>query len=244
MSSVYTETLELRACHCDMSGAWKPSSVLETMQETAGVHSRIFGLSRDVMDAMNIAWVVSRLTVKFDRLPRINEKLTIETYPTPNRHLFFPRTHIFRDESGEQIGCANSLWVLMDLTERKLTSSPEVLAHMPDNAGMPAPAGMPATVKQLGGEVLTGSIAPKYTDLDLNRHVNNTKYMDWCMNALGIEIMQEKCITAFDINYDAEILPGADIRTELTFDGDKFAFSGYDGAKRHFSVGGVLKNRI
>ena len=243
MSSVYTETLELRACSCDMSGAWKPSAILETMQETAGVHSRIFGLGRDVMDAMNIAWVLSRLTVRFDRVPVVGETITVETYPTPNRHMFFPRTHIFRDGTGAQVGCANSLWVLMDLTERKLTRSDEILAHMPDNTGMAMLPGMPATVKPLSGEPVTGEVIPRYSELDMNRHVNNTKYLDWCVNALGVDVMAENCITAFDVNYDAEILPGSVIRTELTRDGEKFAFCGFDGAKRHFSVGGTLAAR-
>lgn len=243
MSSVYTETLELRACSCDMSGAWKPSAILETMQETAGVHSRIFGLGRDVMDAMNIAWVLSRLTVRFDRVPVVGETITVETYPTPNRHMFFPRTHIFRDGTGVQVGCANSLWVLMDLTERKLTRSDEVLAHMPDNTGMAMLPGMPATVKPLSGEPVTGEVIPRYSELDMNRHVNNTKYLDWCVNALGVDVMAENCITAFDVNYDAEILPGSVIRTELTRDGEKFSFCGFDGAKRHFSVGGTLAAR-
>ena len=243
MSSVYTENLELRACSCDMSGAWKPSAILETMQETAGVHSRIFGLGRDVMDAMNIAWVLSRLTVRFDRVPVVGETITVETYPTPNRHMFFPRTHIFRDGTGAQVGCANSLWVLMDLTERKLTRSDEVLAHMPDNTGMAMLPGMPATVKPLSGEPVTGEVIPRYSELDMNRHVNNTKYLDWCVNALGVDVMAENCITAFDVNYDAEILPGSVIRTELTRDGEKFAFCGFDGAKRHFSVGGTLAAR-
>lgn len=243
MSSVYTETLELRACSCDMSGAWKPSAILETMQETAGVHSRIFGLGRDVMDAMNIAWVLSRLTVRFDRVPVVGETITVETYPTPNRHMFFPRTHIFRDGTGVQMGCANSLWVLMDLTERKLTRSDEVLAHMPDNTGMAMLPGMPATVKPLSGEPVTGEVIPRYSELDMNRHVNNTKYLDWCVNALGVDVMAENCITAFDVNYDAEILPGSVIRTELTRDGEKFSFCGFDGAKRHFSVGGTLAAR-
>ena len=243
MSAIYTEKLELRACHCDMCGTWKPSAILETMQETAGVHSRLFGLGRDVMDSMNIAWVVSRLTVKFDRVPRINETVTIETYPTNNRHLFFPRTHIFRDENGGQIGCANSLWVLMDLTERKLTSSDFVLSHMPDNGDMRMLPGMPATVKPLDCEPVIGQIVPKFSELDMNRHVNNTKYLDWCANALGVEVMSESYITAFDVNYDAEILPGSEIRTELTREGEKFAFCGFDSAKRHFSVGGVLTAR-
>ena len=77
----------------------------------------------------------------------------------------------------------------------------------------------------------------------MNRHVNNTKYLDWCVNALGVDVMAENCITAFDVNYDAEILPGSVIRTELTRDGEKFSFCGFNGAKRHFSVGGTLAAR-
>jgi len=45
------------------------------------------------------------------------------------------------------------------------------------------------------------------------------------------------------VNYDAEILPGTEIRTEMTCEGDKFAFFGYEGGKRHFSVGGKLTLR-
>ena len=49
---------------------------------------------------------------------------------------------------------------------------------------------------------------------------------------------------SFDINYDAEILPGTELRTELTMDGDRFAFSGFSGDKRHFSISGKLAPRI
>lgn len=244
MTKLYTETFELRACNCDMFRAWLPSAILSCMQETAGAHSALLGLERATMESIHLGWILSRLKVEFTRLPKAGEKLTVETWPTPNRHLFFPRSHIFRDESGVQIGCANSLWATMNMTDRRVEKSDFVISRMPDNRDLAPAAGMPATVKPQGGEPIVGEIAPRFSDLDTNGHVNNAKYMDWCMNALGLELLRERCVTAFDVNYDAEILPGCEIHTELTVDGEKFSFIGFgEDGKKHFSIGGTLAPR-
>lgn len=243
MNKVYQETMELRACHCDMGGLWRPSAIMEAMQETAGAHSTNLGLSRKVMDDMGVAWVLSRVQVDMQRMPHIGERITILTYPTVNKHLFFPRSHVFYDETGAQIGCANSLWLVMDLRERRLVRSQEVLLHMPDNSDRTPAAGMPATVRALPGDVKTGSYTAQYTDLDVNRHVNNTRYLDWCCNALGTAVMDAHALSSFDVNYDAEILPDTGVRTELTRDGLHFVFCGYEGDKRHFGISGTLTPR-
>ena len=239
----YTETFILRSAQCDMYGAWKPSAILECMQETAGVHSTSFGLDRDTMLNMGVAWVLSRVTVQMNRVPRTGEAITVETYPTPNRHLFYPRTHIFRDGEGSQLGCANSLWVLMDIQERKITQHAQVLARVPNDPALKSPIGLPATVRPLDGEGVTAALQPLFTDYDVNRHVNNTKYLDWCLNALGMETLQNRCIADFTVNYDAEILPGMPVTTELKVQADAFTFRGLDGGKQHFAVKGTLQNR-
>ena len=244
MDQKLTTTLSLRSCHCDLFGHWKPSGILEAMQETAGEHSERFGLSRSVMDSYGIAWVLSRVKVEMTRLPVAGETVTIETYPTAARHLFFPRSHIFRDESGAQIGCANSLWVLLDLKERRIVKDERVMEKVPDNPGLAPAAGMPATVRALPGDAQEGCVVPQFTDLDLNHHVNNTRYLDWCLNALGLETLKEQALMAFDVNYDAEILPGCELSTRLTREGEKFAFLGMDGEKRHFGISGRLGERV
>lgn len=244
MTKLYTETIELRACSCDMLSAWTPSAILSAMQETAGVHSGLLGLDRETMQNLNLGWILSRLKVEFTCLPKVGETLTIETWPTPNRHLFFPRSHVFRDSDGNQIGCANSLWTTMNMTERRVEKNDFVISRMPDNSDLPPAAGMPATVKALEGEVKAGCVVPQFSDLDTNCHVNNTKYMDWCMNALGVDMLRDRCLTGFDVNYDSEILPGCEIHTELTVNGDRFSFIGFDeSGKKHFSIGGTLSPR-
>jgi len=52
--------------------------------------------------------------------------------------------------------------------------------------------------------------------------------------------MKEHCLSRFDVNYNMEILPGQEIRSELRRLGSEFSFSGFVGDARHFDVGGVL----
>lgn len=84
---------------------------------------------------------------------------------------------------------------------------------------------------------------PVYTDLDVNHHVNNTKYMDWCCNALGIDCMKEHALRRFCLNYDVEVLPGQEIRTELRTLGDHFSYCGFHESQRSFDIGGELMAR-
>lgn len=243
MNSFYTETMELRSCNCDMGGAWRPGAILEAMQETAGAHSALLGLDRETMLSMGIAWILSRLKVEFTRIPRVGERVLIETYPMPVKHMFFPRCHVFKDEAGEVIGRANSLWVTIDINDRRIVKNEVVAERVPGNTELGYAAGMPATVRPLGGEAVYGVIEPRYTDLDVNRHVNNTKYLDWCCNALGVDVMDKSVILAFDVNYDSEITPGCSVDTELSIAENRFSFIGTSDGKRRFSIAGTLAPR-
>lgn len=242
MEKSYTETFPLRTSMCDMSGQWRPSAVLEAMQETATQHCRQLGLPREFTDDLGIAWILSRSRVALYRAPRLNEVISVETWPLPPRHQFFPRINAFRDADGNVIGEATSLWLLMDLATRRIVTSEAVLARLPDNADMPA--GIPLGVaRALAGEAAESAFMPPYADFDLNGHVNNTKYLDWTVNALGHAVMGDRRLAEFTIGYEREIRPDEAIRTQLVRNGDAFSFCGFAGDTRAFCVAGRLGER-
>lgn len=244
MLKVYKEEQTLLTCHCDLAGQWRPSAILETMQEIAGVHSELLGVGRNALvQRAGVVWVLTRLEVVMDRYPKIGERISTETFPMPMRRWFCPRYFIFRDDSGAELGRAGSLWALLDLATRKMVAPDSVKKYLPDNSDMTAPMGLPATVTEVSGTLETGTLLPAYTDLDVNLHVNNTKYMDWCCNALGIDTMTNHCLRRFAVNYDTELRPGQEVRTELRRLGSDFSFCGFHGDHRHFDVGGVLGER-
>ena len=236
--------MTLRTVNCDMMGTWRPSAILESMQEAAGAHSTLLGLGRNALLQKGVVWIVTRAEVVMDRYPRIGDRVSIETFPMPVRRWFFPRYYVFRDaDSGEELGRAGTLWALLDVDARRM-ARPDLVGNLiPDNSDLQAPLGLPATVAEVSGTLETAQLFPQYTDLDNNMHVNNTKYMDWCCNALGIDTMTGCELGRFDVNYNMEIKPHQELRTELRRLGSDFSFSGFVGDERHFDIGGVLRER-
>ena len=241
MQKTLTENFRIYAFQTDMNARLRPGALLELMQEMAGEHADLLGVGREKLLELNLVWVLTRLEVHMDRWPVFGDKLTIETFPLPNRRWFFPRAFIFRDASGHQIGCASSLWVLLDVTERRMVRPDPVLALMPDNSDLTPPLGMPSTVTECAGEARVFQYTPVYTDLDVNAHVNNTRYLDWCCNALGADTLSSYELASFAINFNQEVLPEQPLRNELRQEGDRFSFSGFAGEARHFDVGGTLR---
>ncbi len=236
----YSESITIRARDCDMSGHWKPSSILEAMQEVASDHCDSIHLERPVLDSLGIAWVLSRCRVEIFRHPHIGEACAIETWAMPTRHLFFPRAHAFRDADGNLIGEACGLWVLMDLNLRKAVPNPFVLENLPiEDKSVSVRIG--GAIRPVGDSPVRQSLTPQYTDFDLNGHVNNARYLDWCWNALGSDGLQGRRIAAFDIEYDQEVLSGEWLRTEAALAGESFSFLGFAGeSKRCFAIRGTL----
>ncbi len=241
MSATYTQEFRIASYQTDVSARIRPSAILEMMQEVAGAHAEQLGVGRTALDPKGLAWVLSRIEVRMERYPLSGERITLETFPMPNRRVFCPRYFFFRDGQGRQIGCAGSLWVVLDISSRKMADASEIIRCIPDNRALTAPMGAPATVEDVPGEAAEALRSPVYTDLDMNGHVNNTRYLDWCCNALGIDTMRGCVLRRFAVNYHQEILPGQEVRTELHRDGGRFSFSGFEGGKRHFDVGGFLE---
>ena len=237
---MYSEQLYIRTHECDLNGRWKPSAILENMQEVAIAHCNAIGLGRGVTDARGVVWVLSRQHVALERLPRIGERYALETCAMPLRHLFYPRAHVFRGEDGEAFGTACGLWLLMDVEKRAITQDAFIAEHMPveqPSCGV----GMPATVRPLNDAPEAGEVIPRFTEFDLNGHVNNARYMDWCWSALGFEGLADRELASFDVNYEREVRRGETVHTRLCRDGDAASFHGEADGARCFSIGVKLR---
>lgn len=243
MVKTYDETITLRPRDCDLNGKWRPSAVLETMQDTAGVHSMLLGCGRDDLIRHNIVWVLSRCELHMDRYPAVGEKVTVHTFPTPTRICFFPRYYIFTDARGEMIGKAGTLWLLLDLSTRHMLPPGDIAKLIPDNSDLSVPMNLPATVGRLQGEEFVSEYRPVYTDLDVNGHVNNTRYADWLCNALGIELMTEYEPERIILNYNHEVLPSHIVTLRRIIRLPEYRLSGLVNQSAAFEIGGILRRR-
>ena len=114
--------------------------------------------------------------------------------------------------------------MLIDRDTRKVFSPIKICIEIPDISEVePAIKISMKHVAVIGGSFLTKHI-PTYTDVDINGHVNNARYIDWLCNDFGFEYFDQFEIEYISINYMSEILPRDVIETELIISDDKRNF--------------------
>ena len=208
------------------SGNFKLSSLLYYVQEISGSHCAAFSCDWDSLAAKGMFWAVLRHRVVITRLPKKNETIRIETWPLPMTRVAYPRAVRALDEQGQVLFEAMSLWVLMDQKTRAMI--------LPGKSGVD----VPGILRQLEIDP-PASLPPqshgKHTlwqvtqaDLDKNRHVNNTVYLDRAEQLTGA-FGSSGCPKEFTVCYLSEVRLGQKIdlgwsgsdRDILTFDGTR-----------------------
>jgi len=241
----YTGTFPVLTRDVDYMGTLRPASMLEMCQEVATIHSTGMGLSREtLLKNHGVVWVLTSLETHLDCLPVLGDEITITTQHMPTRHFFFPRYYTLTDaRTGQPFGTIASLWVLMDIQTRRMQAPGEIARMMPDNSDLVAPAPLPAPVSILSDAPQASEYHPLVTDLDLNRHVNNARYLDWCLNALGMETLTDFEISNFIANYRHEVLPDEPVTIELRRHDQQFSFSVMHHDTRCFDLSGSFRPR-
>ena len=234
------QDLQLRVSECDANNMWRPGAMLTEMQELAGMHSHSIGCGRETLLKEGLAWVVVRMELQIHRYPAFPETVKLRTFCTPPRHRFFPRYFQAFDKNGEQIMQASSMWLLMDLETRQSVSAERLPSPIPENDEAANLMAMPGGIDEVDCPPQVISHEPVYTDLDANGHVNNTRYVDWLCNALGMETMKDHPPERLIIHYDNEIRPGTPVELRLKRDGARFQMTGIHDGRNAFDMGGIL----
>ena len=202
MEPIYRQNFTIDRVHLDCFGRCKPSSLLFFAQEAAESHCLILAADWRTLQEKNLFWAVIRQKVQVTRLPGHGETITVETWPMPTTRVAFPRSTVAYDEAGNEVFRAISLWVLMDMNTRAMV--------------LPGKSGVIVEGTLRGSELATpGSLLPKalenqmlrtvrFSQLDRNGHMNNTRYLDWVTDLLPSAFHEGHPAREFTICYLSE----------------------------------------
>ncbi len=240
----YLDTYRVGARDTDPFNCCRPSSVLNFLQEAATQAAAELGVSRDeIVAKYNCFWMLVRMWYRLDKPLRWNDELTVKTW-----HRGGKSAAMYRDFdlycNGEPVGEAVSTWVLADLTTHKLKRLSEISEFHVTTGGdlcksiMLHRNRMPEQMAQVEQRPL------RYSDCDVNGHVNNVRYADYACDAIHMEQEGEgKFVSSFHISYLKECLPGETISLSVGRQEDAWCVRGSDenGADR-FETTITLKN--
>ena len=211
--SIYSQEFTIGSFDSDWHGNAKLTRICNYLQEIAGNHVDQIGQGLEDLNENNHAWVLSRLRIKIIRPAKWKESIRIETFPTGIKGLFGARDFRIFDADNKVIALASSNWLVVDLNSHRPIRPHEVVKNMPlgnypevfeKELDKLAPLSQDAEFIE--------EIKVHYSDIDINRHVNNVKYLKWLIDALPIETLTEKPVSELEINFLHELKLGEQIQ--------------------------------
>lgn len=208
-SPSFSKEYEVEVGLVDFRGNIKLSALFLCLQDAAVLHGEELGIGRKEMLAKhNGLWVLARMRVDLMRYPAWGERITVETWPNLPGRVECLRNFLVRDAQGEVLAKAVSVWVVIDVETRRLQKAesvfPEALQFISEKA-------IDAKLGKLRAE---GELEPVhkrvvgYSDIDINGHVNNAKYVDFIADCFSLAAHKKHRINSIEVNYSNEALPG------------------------------------
>lgn len=206
--SVWTESFRVRTSEADMFGLARLDALFGCFQEAAGHHARDLGVGREHLEARGCFWVLSRCWMHVRRYPAWGREFVVRTWPQGVHRLFALRHFRLLDPGGHEFGSGISAWVVLDAAKHRPVRPGPFLEQvvLPDE---PDVEGDIIEKQDLALETReVRSVTVPYSDLDVNRHVNNAAYVRWILDSFDQECHERRQVRSIRIDYLAETLLG------------------------------------
>lgn len=206
---------EIRNTDTDYRDELHYASLFSLMQESAYRNAEFLGFGASKLDPLGLCWMLLGISVRLDALPAWGDHLTIETWSRGAQRLLFQRDfEFYRNGDPMMIGAATSDWLVVR-SDTHRPQRPDIFSEYQrqvntrHSLAFRCPK-LPALASDLEPALLKYA---DFSDIDRNRHVNNTRYIAWSIDALyaGDTTETHRIIRGLDINYLAEIRFGTRI---------------------------------
>jgi acyl-ACP thioesterase len=203
-TSIYSHEWEINFTQCSPNGFLKYVDLCNLLQLTAAEHSILGGLSFNDMQKHHQAWVLSRILIEIKHLPKWMDKVIVKTWvESLEGNKTISNIEMYCNE--EKIAGATTHWAVFNTQLRK----PELIV-LPHEHFEKFPE-WKATSKSFSRINIHNEIHKitdrriVLSDLDIVNHVNNTKYLEWCLDSLSPETILNQQIKALEMNFLREL---------------------------------------
>lgn len=212
-SPAWQHKFQVGSYEVDPSGGARLASLFNYLQEAAGGHAEHLDLGyHSLRSTAGLGFVLARVTVEIERIPRWSDSIVILTWPKRSEKLLALRDFLVlpasavadgptpaavsQDElerlvaSEVPLARATTAWLLIDVNRMRPVRPEKNLAHIPMNPELNG-------IEQVPERIIVPDAPPtseqtrvtRYSDIDQNDHVNNARYVEWLTDFLAASAM-------------------------------------------------------
>ena len=191
--------------HVDFTGRLTMGVLGNHLLNCAGFHASERGFGIAEINENHYTWVLSRLAIELEDMPRQYEDFSINTWIENVYRLFADRNFELQDKNGKTIGYARSVWAMISMETRKPA---DLISLHGNNLGQyvsdrECPIDKPGRIK-VSVDAPVEEYQTRYSDIDINGHVNSIKYIEHILDLFPMDTFKEKQVKRFEMAYVAE----------------------------------------
>ena len=203
-TSVFSKDWEINFTQCTPNGYLKYTDLCNMLQLTAATHSEIGGISFVDMQVSDQAWVMSRMRLEVIALPKWKDIVTVKTWINTLENSRSVRAFEMYVNGSKMIG-SETFWAVFNTKTRR----PEALALPYDHFELyPDNKATEKTFSKINIQDDKEMVFEKsvvLSDLDIVNHVNNVKYLEWCLDHVDEKMILNQEIESLEMNFLKEL---------------------------------------
>jgi acyl-ACP thioesterase len=208
----FSKEFSISSYDLNPNGQARLTTIANFFQELAYHHASELGFGYRDMKARQTTWALSRMRIRIDSYPVWDDRISMETWPSGVDKLFALRDFRIRNSEGNVIGVASTAWLILNIETHRLVRPKEALEHFKVIVHPEQVFENPLEKIDLAGDTRPLKLhTVVFSDLDIVGHVNNVKYIEWCIDSVTASSDPGLEIREFEINFNQEALLGDEV---------------------------------
>jgi medium-chain acyl-[acyl-carrier-protein] hydrolase len=217
---IWEEQRIIESFDVDILGRLRPQTLFAYLLNSAWNHAKgtVYGYKE--LSDRNLMWVLIKMRLIIKRQPKWGDQVAIETWGKRIERLYALRDFAVRSASGEKMISATSSWMLLDKTSgrpRRFHQNTDGFPWQPERDEIETSL---QKVPELQRGKQIAHFRVQFSDIDVNRHVNSTKYLQWMLDSHSQEHLEEAELKAVELSFLAEALPNDEVAVLSESKGD------------------------
>lgn len=226
----------------DFVGHFRLANLFSTLSDLATINALEIGIWKEELQ-LQYGWILTKQTMKLNKPMKINEDILFSTRAGNSSRIQFSRMYDFYDEDKVPIGGVHSTWTIIDIHKRRIVR--------PDKIGIVIPeieehSHYVEAYEEIKEDIELTSLKERtvvYSDIDVNQHMNNYRYIEWAMDVMDYKKFITHYISEVSMIFKKEMAPETKAKVlygerENYF---KVQIVSQDENIVHFEMGGCFK---
>lgn len=220
MQAIWESSQIVKASEVDVFNRLKITEALNYLQDAASAHATQLGLGFREMHQAGLFWVLSWIRLEFSAFPHFGNQVIIQTWPKCPYKMLSIRDFILKFADGTEFCRASSAWLVVDAATTRavpLERLPQKIAYQSERVALSV---LPEKLTASPTEVVA-SRTIQYSDLDVNMHVNNVRYVEFVMDCYSLDFHRTHQLKTLTMSFLQETKYGEQLNIALARNGNQ-----------------------